>query len=350
VPPITDHYAIAIGIDTYPSLRRLTSSVGDATRFCEWLMDEDGGNLHPDNVRLVPSPKTTPGDRFDAKPIRDEIDRVLRDFGAELGTRIGQRLYFYFAGHGFGPSFDNVGMVMANASMDTLPHMNIGLREYRHYFHETGLFDEVVFILDCCRDNARDENTNGPQWPPKPVAGKAAQVVDFVALAAGYGEKAFAPVDQIDGERRGILTKALLEALRGDLRAIDPKGRVTAATLKTFLTARVNELAKGENLKQEAKITDDPNLVLHQVDVTKVTRLKVHIIATARLTAGELIVREGTNREEIARRKVDEAREAQPWEIDLLPITRYDIEHSDSDANAFLNPDNVKKEPHVIRV
>jgi uncharacterized caspase-like protein len=348
VPPITDHYAIAVGIDTYPSLRRLTSSVGDATKFCEWLTDEDGGNIHPDNVRLVPSPKTTPGDRFDATPIQDGIDRVLRDFGAELGNRIGKRLYFYFAGHGFGPSFDEVGMLMANASMSSLTK-NIGLREYRDYFHETGLFDEVVFILDCCRDSARGKSTNPPGFEAQPAAGKAAHVVDFIVLAAAYGEKAFAPVDQVEGERRGILTTAVLEALRGDLRALDPKGRVTAATLQAFLKERVKALATDEKLKQDPEVPQNPNLVLHQVDLAKVKRLKVHVIAPARLTTGELIIREGTNDEEIARRAVDQAREAQPWEIDLLPITRYVIEHSDSDENRLFDPAKAKEEPHVLR-
>ena len=65
-----------------------------------------------------------------------------------------------------------------------------------------------------------------------------------------------------------------------------------------------------------------PNLVLHEVDLNKIKRLKVHIIAPANLTTGELIVRDG-DWGEIARRKVEQAREAAPWEMDLLPITRY---------------------------
>ena len=348
MPPITDHYAIAVGIDTYPSLPRLRSSVGDATQFCEWLTDEDGGNIHPDNVRLIPSPQTTPGDRFDAKPVREEIERVLRDFGVPLGNRIGRRLYFYFAGHGFGPSFDEVGMLMANAAPDSLGK-NLGLRECRHYLHETGFFDEVVFIIDCCRDSTKEASTNAPDFKIQAAIGKAAQIVDFVVLAAAYGAQAFAPVDPAHGERRGILTKALLEALRGDLRALDPKGRVTAATLQVFLKARVKVLATDEKLKQDPEIPQNPDLVLHQVDLNKIKRLKVHVIAPARLTTGDLIIREGTNFEEIARQNVDEAREAQPWEIDLLPITRYVIEHSDSDENRLLDPAKAKEEPFVVR-
>lgn len=349
MPPITDHYGIAVGIDTYPSLRRLTSSVRDATKFCEWLTDEDGGNVDTKNVTLVRSPDDTAADRFDAKPAQDQIDRALRDFGAELGTRIGKRLYFYFAGHGFGPSFDEVGMLMASASMNSLSR-NIGLRKYRDYFHETGLFDEVIYILDCCRDSARGKTTNPPEFDANPVTGRAPHVVDFVVLAAAYGEKAFAPIDQTAGERRGILTAAVLEALKGDLRALDPKGRITTATLQVFVSARVKDLADDEKLKQDPEIPLNANLVIRQMDLARIPRLKVHIIAPDRLTTGDLIIRDGTTDEEVARRSVDQARAAAPWEFLALPITRYSIEHSDSDASGFINPAKAKQEPHVIQL
>jgi uncharacterized caspase-like protein len=350
VPPITDHYGIAVGIDTYPSLRKLTSAVGDATRFCEWLLDENGGNVHQDNVKLIPSPPATAADRFDAKPIQDDIERALRDFGAEVGKRIGKRLYFYFAGHGFGPSFDEVGMLMANASMNAL-QKNIGLREFRDYFHERGLFDEVVFILDCCRDSARGKATNGPGFDDfSPVPDRVAHVVDFVVLGAAYGEKAFAPIDQANGERRGILTRAILEALRGDLRALDPKGRVTAATLKGFIRDRVPTLADDDKLKQAPEVPQDADLVLHQVDLNTIKRAQVHVIASAALATGDLVLLDGTDNTELDRISVDKAREANPWQIQILPITRYIVEHSDSDNNRLIDPAKIKAEPHVVRL
>lgn len=344
----TDHYGIAVGIDRYPSLRRLTSAVRDATAFCEWLTDENGGNVEPKNVKIVQSPPDSPPNRFAAQPVQTAIDQVLSDFGADLGRRIGKRLYFYFAGHGFGPSFDNVGMLMATASMKSLTQ-NIGLREYRDYFHERGLFDEVVYILDCCRDSARGRRTNPPGFDDlTPVTGKAPQIVDFIVLGAAYGEQAFAPVDVIDNERRGILTKAVLQALRGDLKALDPKGRVTAATLQVFVKARVKDLADDEKLKQEPEIPHNPDLVLREFDLDVLPRVTVHIVADPAVT-GELIVREGTNREEIGRRDAANAREATPWEIELLPVTRYEVENPNSDRTMVLDPSTAKQQPYVFR-
>lgn len=352
MPPLTDHFAIAVGIDTYPSLRPLRSSVSDATKFLEWVTDPDGGNVldAPSNVSLIRSPQDIAADPFDARPVQSEIDRALRDFGALGGQRVGKRLYFYFAGHGFGPTFDNVGMLMASASMDMLK-ANIGLRDYRTYFHETGLFDEVIYIIDCCRDNARGEPTGAPIFSVAPVANKAAKISDFVVLAAGYGEKAFAPVSQVDGERRGILTQAVLDALRGDQKALDANGRVTAASLQVYLKEHVKAIATDAKLAQEPEMPQDlnPNIVFRIVNQATIKKLKVQIIAPAALT-GELIIRDARDLSQIvARQPVAQATEAAPWEIELPPNTRYEVENPDSDRTMILDPAKAKAEPYVWR-
>ena len=344
--PRNYHFAVAVGIDTYPKLLRLTSSVKDATEFCLWLTAPDGGDLPDENVRLIASPATLPSDPFDARPVKDEIDRALRDFGAESGTRIGSRLYFYFAGHGFGATFDDVGMLMAPASMTTLK-FNIGLRAYRDYFHETGLFDEVVFLVDCCRDNAQGVETESPVFAKTPVPDRAQQVVDFVVLAAGYGKQAFAPVVGATGERRGLLTQAVLEALRGAPAALDPLGRITASTLAAYVKDRVKKLADDDKLRQDPDIPSSPELVFGKVNLASMRRLKVHIVAPPELT-GELILRDG-NHTELGRRDVNLAREAAPWEIDVLPNNRYDIENPQSDLVVVLNPAKATQEPYVFR-
>jgi hypothetical protein len=341
------HFAIAIGIDTYPQLRRLTASVRDATEFCEWLTSAEGGNLPDSNVKLIPSLPTIPADRFDARPIRIEIDRALRDFGVEQNRRIGDRLYFYFAGHGFGPSFDNVGMLMANAAMKSLTE-NIGLRPYRDYFHETKHFDQVVFFLDCCRDRDFNDETMAPSFEKTAVLG-GKRVVDYVIMATAYGNKAFAPVDQPTNERRGLLTKALLEGLRGAPRAVDADGRITATSLREYLRERVPALAKDDHVEQEAEIPGLPNeeIVFRQLDPATLKRLRVHIVVPPVLS-GEMILRDG-RRQEIGRRKADDARAGNPWQVDLLVNGRYELEHTDSDLAVVIDPAKAKKEPYVFQ-
>jgi hypothetical protein len=120
--------------------------------------------------------------------------------------------------------------------------------------------------------------------------------------------------------------------------------------LETFLEQRVIDLGDEEKLKQKPELPLNAKIVLHQVDLNKIKRLKVHIIAPARLTTGDLIVLDGTDDEEIARCKVEEAREAHPWEIDLLPVTRYTVAHSDSDDNKTLDPAKATGDPYVFRL
>jgi uncharacterized caspase-like protein len=340
------HYAIAIGIDTYPSLRRLTASVRDATAFCEWLLSADGGNLPEQNLKFIPSLPKMPGDRFDARPIRLEIDRALRDFGVEQNRRLGDRLYFYFAGHGFGPSFDNVGMLMANAAMGALTE-NIGLRPFRDYFYETKRFDEVVFLLDCCRDREFKDDTMPPGFDKKLVAQDGKPVVDFVVMASSYGEKAFAPVERETNERRGLLTKALLEGLRGAPRAVDAEGRITATSLSQYLKERVPALAKIEKLVQDAECPPPTaEIVFRTLDPATLKRVRVHIVVPAEV-GGEFVLRDG-GRREVGRRNAEQARADNPWTEDLLVNSRYELEHVDSDIAVIIDPAKAKEEPYVF--
>src|SRR5882762_2214822 len=104
-----DHYAIVIGIDGYSQLRRLRASEKDAKKFASWLKSDDGGGLPIENIYMILSPPDLPSNPFDARPVAYQIDDALTRIGLTKGGWIGKRLYFYFAGHGFGPNFNDVG-------------------------------------------------------------------------------------------------------------------------------------------------------------------------------------------------------------------------------------------------
>lgn len=344
-PPNPDDYAIVVGIDAYPQLRRLQAARSDARRFAAWLIDPEGGGLPSANVRIVES-AAIPADPFDARPIQRDIDRHLRDFGVERRKRIGRRLYFYFAGHGFGPTFDDVGMLMADAAMERL-ESNIGLRHYLVFFHDLELFDQVVFILDCCRDPMRGASTAKPVFTLQPPAGGVPRVERYVVLAAAYGEKAFEPRSQ-GGERRGVLTSALMEALQGS--AANARGEVTATSLREYLKVRVPEIASEANLKQGPEIPYLPDLVLCTVPPARLPRVRVRILVPNGLT-GEMILRDGTDLAEIGRRSArDAASDRPPWEVDLVLNSRYQVEHTDSAMVMVLDPRKFKDGNHVYRI
>jgi uncharacterized caspase-like protein len=262
-------YAIVVGIDLYPKdLSKLYAAERDAADFAEWLIAADGGGVPEKNLRLIRGSSFGPfDDPFDFRPIQRDIDRALSTFGVGIRARVGRRLYFYFAGHGLGVKADDVVMLMADASLVRL-NSNLGLSKYRHYFRNAAPFEEVLLILDCCRDLNNYVEPIPPSFTALTDYRAAPQVRELTALATGYGRKAFEPSLQLQSEadegRRGLLTRALLEGLRGQ--AAGTNGAVTAATLRAYLEDRVPQLARFAELRQQPELNaTDPNLLICQV-------------------------------------------------------------------------------------
>jgi hypothetical protein len=341
-----DHYAIVVGIDAYPQLPKLRAAVADAARFGEWLLAEDGGGLLEDNLALIPSGEgPSPSEPFDARPVQEDIDRALRKFGVEDNTRIGRRLYFYFAGHGFGPSYDEVGMLMAHAAVVRLNN-SIGLRKYRTFFRDYPLFDEVVFILDCCRDDQRRVTDTGSPaftltgWPGPPVQ-------DFVVLAAAYGAKAFEPKGP-DAKERGLLTQALLEGL-GSAPAADRFGAVTASSLQTYLRQRVPQLAGASAVNQTPDVQLPTGEFTFRTGLPVATGYVLTRIFAPPGSTGQLILRN----EDGAFRLRHDAAAATPWEVDLPANHLYSVEHTTDPADtspAVIDLRHVTGSTHVVNL
>ena len=322
-------YAIVIGI-TYPSgtLRGLRGTRGDAAAFTEWLKSPRGGNVPKDNIRVVLSPARAQRSPRTARPVQEQVDDALEDMGVSLSRKpVGRRLYFYFTGHGFGRRPDEVCMLMAHATNKHL-NRNIGLREYRNFFQEHLYFEEVVFILDCCRDLASPLSGSAPQLPtwtldadtPPPV------VSDLVVLAAPNGMKAHETVDQKTRKPRGLFTLALLDVLNGNL-------GVDGSNLNDILNARMAALAaanSGTTIEQRATVEERDNrnsgLVLRQVLAAGTSTVPVRIVAPDGLE-GDLVVCEGTTIELDRRAAAIVTRDESPWLVDLSPSRSYSVRH-----------------------
>lgn len=327
-------YAIVIGV-TYPSgtLSGLRGTRGDAAAFTEWLKSPQGGNVPKDNIRVVLSPAKAQRSPRTARPVQEQIDDALEDLGVSLSTKpMGRRLYFYFTGHGFGRRPDEVCMLMAHATRKHL-NRNIGLREYRNFFQEHLYFEEVVFVLDCCRDLASPLSGSAPQLPtwtldadvPPPT------VSDLVILAAPNGMKAHEIVEQKTKKPRGLFTLALLDVLKGNL-CID------GSNLNDMLNARMAALSAangGTIAEQRATVEERDNrnsgLVLRKrlATETETSTAPVRIVAPKGLK-GELVVCEGTTVEIERRAAARATRDDPPWLVDLSPSRSYAVRYEKS--------------------
>jgi hypothetical protein len=355
---MNDDYAIVIGIDSYATktdesgFSPLTSAVRDANAFMQWLVSPTGGDIHndptPGKRRIIPifSPpvlNTQLPSPTDAKPVKDQVDDAMTEFGFNgIKRPIGRRFYFYFSGHGISMGSSDVAMLMANA-FKSMESRNIGLRTYREYLQERHLFDEVIFIADCCRNRETKPIDLGKPGFTVERDKDTPQMKDATFLAAEYGEPSFAISDG-----QGLLTKALIEGLNGNPEAVDQKGRVTSNTLNNFIPKRVRSLARENLLRQNPEMDLFPKKaeIIFCKPKNKVT---IQIVAAANLN-GDLIVCDGED-QELFRREAKLATEDSPWEIELFDsFVPYSVK-----ITGFSNPirfelADVKEKGNVLQI
>ncbi len=217
-----EDYAIVVGIDTYPKLPRpLAGARNDVDAFRDWLIDPEGGGLDPNNVyRLVsPAPQAIP-----PQPGNDAIDvefEKLIDLAAQRGGRVGRRLYIFLAGHGFARDAVLDSRLLAATGGPRATGNHVFGQKYAEWFQKAKYFDEVVLIMDCCRENYQSAPTREPPWDP--VIGQRNFDVKFTYL---FATKAFAAARELefaDGAAkvyRGVFTYAMLKVLRASRRSL----------------------------------------------------------------------------------------------------------------------------------
>jgi Caspase domain len=213
--PRADHYAVLLAINYYPAIGDLNGPENDIEAFRDWLLDPQGGDVDPVNIRVVRSsdhPKVV--DPLDAKPneiaFRKALNACVRDAN-QWRERVGQRLYLYMAGHGFtsGATIGDPAVWSAGAGDGDSSHI-AGYR-YATRIVNADFFDEVVLIMDCCQDVLKTRPVLDPTWDPPDR--RAHEVKLFAAYGAPRGQAAYER-DDGTGRKRGIFSKVLLEALK----------------------------------------------------------------------------------------------------------------------------------------
>jgi hypothetical protein len=334
-----DHYAIVIGINRYPQFPPLQGAVKDATLFAEWLRTSDGGGLSPKNVEILLSPpEPEPVEPYIGKPDHPMVTKALAtkikiEYAIQNKIAIGKRFYFYFSGHGFGPKFEEVGMLFPGAAPNRL-RMSMGLQLYREFFQHGSFFEEAIYILDCCRDYQLGP-TEGPLINAPQPRFPFQRTKEVLIMAAPWGEKAFEYSEENE-DRRGVLTEALLAGLRGAPGAYDPLGRVTANSLTRFLEREVPLRAKLTNQKQppQAQLVDE--IVIATLPREKLPTTRVKIIAPAGL-GGTLEVLRGDNSVLDRRAATDAQENGMIWEVDLLRGFVHVVRHVESGLSMQLD-------------
>jgi len=293
--PLADH-ALVVGINRYPKIGALTGAQNDAEDFYQWVTDPAGGAVDKTNALLLLS------SNFDAAadPDEERPDKVLveRFFtkidnsanannaeGEGHGLKAGKRLWLFFSGHGFAPSLDRSGVLMANATLDRVH--NIAAMLWANRLYDGGWFDDVILFQDACRNRIGDAELTPPfiKQRQAPVAQKRRRFYAFSAKNRQLSKEL-----PLDGKVRGVFTYTLLQGLRGQ--AQDPStGAVTTAQLKAYLQDNMRKLLPQADLDDDeiAKMPEvydpDPFEIVPASAVSQVPDFPVRIIGAAGPTA-----------------------------------------------------------------
>jgi uncharacterized caspase-like protein len=231
--------ALVVGINCYPAIGDLQGAEADAQDFYNWVTSPAGGAVHAANAKLILSIPPTSGKAQDAAPGRYQIEAFFRDIDdaanenndSGSGLQAGQRLWLFFSGHGFAPSFDRSALLVANTTKTALD--NFACRLWADRLFQGGWFKEVVLFQDACR-NRFNAGTLMPSFLEQRDSPGAAR---FYALAAQDGKLALEKPDGT-GRVRGVFTLTLMEALRGLAR--DPiSGAITSSGLMAYLQSNM---------------------------------------------------------------------------------------------------------------
>lgn len=244
-----DDHAIVVGIDLYPGIASLEGAQGDAESFADWLAEPDGGGLPSGNIHKIltsqyhPPPPVRPALADpSSQRFSDAIQALLADAsGCPRTFPVGRRLYLYFSGHGFlgSSTWEEAALFAANAT--SLAPEHIPGTRIANAVKASAAFQEIVLIMDCCRDVSITGRICEPVLFLPLNSPQAALVRTCYAYAVPRGSQARERQMISGGPVQGVFTYVLLDALR---RAPgDNLGQVTGQAIKNYIHNRWSDVA-----------------------------------------------------------------------------------------------------------
>jgi hypothetical protein len=259
-----DDRAIVVGLSAYPGLGNLDGPENDAKAFHAWLTSPTGGDVA--QAKLILSSDFPP---FTSATLAEpQMGAIYREFDlledvAEankkqgMGLRVGRRLYLYLAGHGFGPDLEEAALLMANATPTRTSYHVPGKLNANRFLRQQ-FFDEVVLLMDCCRE----KYPSAPLFLPNNLNRSVTDVDNtkrFYGYSCKWGKLSRERI--IDGETHGVFTATVLAGLKG---AAALNGQITAASLGGYLYENMKKMLHPADLEnpdvaKEPDLQYDPN-------------------------------------------------------------------------------------------
>lgn len=276
--PLADR-ALIVGINRYPGIENLQGPENDANDFYDWVTSAAGGGVDPANAKRLRSSDFPPVAPRDERPAQEQVNDFFTDIdeaadrnnneGLGSGLRAGRRLWMFFSGHGFAPSLETSGVLMANATLKRI--FNIAAARWADQIFQGGWFDEVVLFQDACRSRIAAANLTEPFFRPRNATRPDSK--RFYAFSS-RDQKLSKELPCPDGKVRGVFAATLLDGLRGAAREPVTKA-ITARSLRTYLQDNMkNRLSDADRANPD--IAQDPDFRdPHAFDIVPATAAAV---------------------------------------------------------------------------
>jgi len=226
-------FGIVVGIDTYPGFTSLRGPRNDADAFYDWLTDPGRGNVLPANVRRLKCNGPPPPNIDAAVPNKQTLDMLFKPFvtNGAANRKSGERLFVYLAGHGFADNnnVDSAALLSADAERGWPAHLAV--LAYVDFLQRSATFDEIILLMDACRDANLSWIVSPPQLPVIISSANARKVKVFKGYGTYFGDVS-REKDVGGGVYRGVFTLALLDAL--EHAQPEPDGRLLGSKVKDY--------------------------------------------------------------------------------------------------------------------
>ncbi|MCX6209998.1 MAG: caspase family protein [Bacteroidetes bacterium] len=259
-------YAVIVGISNYKYIKPLSFADEDAKLFKEFLQSKAGGNVKEENILLLIND--------DAKAsTHPRIRHWINDLKK---PQKGDRVYFYFAGHGDAIDGDEYFFLLQDCDPAGDKNNYIGgmasvLQMYNiKSFIKNTLTDkgvQVVMIWDACRTNELPGGAEGMKNAQQGIAEK--NNGEIMMLSASAGETALE--NNIYAHGHGLFTYYLIDALSGAADNIDVggngDGKVDMGELDTWVKMKVRNDAKNKfKSEQHPKFIYNTDVIISTLD------------------------------------------------------------------------------------
>lgn len=258
-------HAIVIGIDQYdPAIGKLDGAVRDALDFAAWAIG--AGSVPAANLRLLlgpdpaAPPPVLPADVTGFSPVSSrEIRATIEALRRALPEEGGERLYFYYAGHGASiPDWQEDPVLIPPEFRD--PQLDLStLLGFKDLFHALGElpFAEQICLIDACRDFGLEH--------AEPVIPSGARRRLTERKGRQYVLYSVSPGQKAAETGQGIWTRTLLDGLTGcDYRPVtrgtgrERRYEVRLDTLADWVRGEVARRIEKKFLRDAARYVQTP--------------------------------------------------------------------------------------------